>query len=104
MAYMVVIYKTPKDPEAFDRHYFEKHVPLAKGLPGLRKYEVSRGPIASPVGPSDAYMIATLHFDNMAAIQQAFASEIGRACSADRKELAPDTSSFQTFLFESREL
>ena len=44
MAHMVVIYQTPKDPEAFNRHYFEKHVPLAKQLPGLRKYQVSTGP------------------------------------------------------------
>ncbi|MGH6973834.1 MAG: EthD family reductase, partial [Stellaceae bacterium] len=39
MAHMVVIYKTPKDKAAFDRHYFGTHVPLAKKIPGLRKYE-----------------------------------------------------------------
>lgn len=104
MARMVVIYKKPGDTEAFDRHYFEKHVPLAKKLPGLRSYELSVGPILSPVGPTDAYMIAILHFDDMAAIQQAFASEAGQACAADRKELAPDTSTFQTYLFDTREV
>ena len=51
MARMVVIYRTPKNVEAFDRHYFEIHVPLAKRIPGLRKYEVSDGPIATPVEP-----------------------------------------------------
>jgi uncharacterized protein (TIGR02118 family) len=30
MARMVVIYRTPKNVGAFDRHYFETHVPLAK--------------------------------------------------------------------------
>src|SRR5258706_15087415 len=30
MARMVVIYKAPKDPVAFDKHYVEVHVPLAK--------------------------------------------------------------------------
>jgi uncharacterized protein (TIGR02118 family) len=34
MAQMLAIYNTPKDPEAFDRHYFETHVPLAKRFPG----------------------------------------------------------------------
>ena len=48
MARMLVIYRTPKNVEAFDRHYFEIHVPLAKKIPGLRKYEVSDGPIATP--------------------------------------------------------
>jgi uncharacterized protein (TIGR02118 family) len=104
MARMVVIYNTPMDPEAFNRHYFEKHVPLAKKLPGLRKYEVSVGPITSPAGNSDEFMVATLHFDDMAAIRRAFASEVGQACAADRRELAPDTSTFQTFLFDSEEV
>ncbi|PTK04380.1 EthD family reductase, partial [Mammaliicoccus sciuri] len=35
MAHMLVIYRTPKDPKAFDEHYFNVHVPLAKQLPGL---------------------------------------------------------------------
>lgn len=104
MARMVVVYRTPEDVEAFNRHYFETHVPLARKLPGLRKYEVSRGSIASPTGPSAAYMVATLHFDDMAALRKAFGSEEGQACAADRQRFAPDTSSFQTFLFESEDL
>ncbi len=43
MAQMIVIYKTPEDKEAFDKHYFDIHVPLAKKLPGLIKYQVSKG-------------------------------------------------------------
>jgi len=33
---MIVIYKTPKDVEVFNKHYFEVHIPLAKKLPGLK--------------------------------------------------------------------
>lgn len=29
MACMLVIYKTPQDPAAFDKRYFETHIPLA---------------------------------------------------------------------------
>jgi uncharacterized protein (TIGR02118 family) len=47
MAQMIVIYKTPKNPAAFDTHYFEVHVPLARQLPGLRRLETNRGPIIS---------------------------------------------------------
>ena len=35
MARMLVIYKTPQDTAAFDKHYFEVHIPLAKQLPGF---------------------------------------------------------------------
>ena len=104
MAQMVVIYPTPKDVEAFDRHYFDIHVPLAKRLPGLRKYEVSDGPIATPVGASNIHRIGTLYFDDLAAIEKAFASVEGKAAGADRRLFAPDDSGVQMFLFDNREV
>lgn len=102
MAQMVVIYRTPKDVEAFDRHYFDIHVPLAKKIPGLRLYEVSEGPIAMPVGGPNVHRIGTLHFDDLAAIKRAFASEEGQAAGADRRLFAPDDSGVQMFLFASK--
>ena len=83
MAKLIALYKKPADVEAFDRHYFEKHVPLAKKLPGLRRYEVNAGAIASPQGESAYHLIATLHFDSMAAVQAAFASPEGKAAAGD---------------------
>jgi uncharacterized protein (TIGR02118 family) len=83
MARLVVMYKTPEDAAAFDKYYFDKHVPLAKKIPGLGKYELSRGPVATPAGPSGYHLIATLHFGDMAAIQAAFASAEGQATVAD---------------------
>ena len=83
MARLVVLYKTPKDPAAFDAYYFKTHVPIAKKLPGLRRYEVSRGAVASPAGPSGLHLIATLHFDTLAAVGAAFASPEGKAAAAD---------------------
>ena len=44
MARMVVIYWTPKDVEAFDRHYFEIHVPLAKKDSGSQEIRGQRRP------------------------------------------------------------
>lgn len=101
MARMLVIYKTPQDPAAFDKHYFEIHVPLAKKLPGMRKYEVSRRPVTTLAG-GETYMVAILTFDSLEAIKAAFASETGKACAADRANFAPDPSQFQMFLFDDR--
>ncbi|MEH3052593.1 MAG: EthD family reductase [Patulibacter minatonensis] len=86
-ARMIVMYRPPADPAAFDRHYQKTHVPLAKQLPGLRSYEVARGPVTVAGGPF--HLVGTLEFDDLAAIQAAFASEIGQACAADRRLLAP---------------
>jgi uncharacterized protein (TIGR02118 family) len=102
-ARMVVVFRPPLDNDAFDRHYFDVHVPLAKKLPGLRRYEVSRGTIATLNAAADTYLIATLYFDDLESIHAAFASEIGQKCGADRKAMIDDVY-VQTFLFESEEL
>jgi len=99
MAKMLVVYKNPLNPEAFDRHYFEIHMPLAKKLPGLRRYEVSKGPIHALSAGDAPYMVATLHFDSVADIRSAFATEAGAACAADRRKFAPD-GSFTMLLFD----
>jgi uncharacterized protein (TIGR02118 family) len=100
MARMLVMYRPPKDPIAFERHYFQTHIPLAKSLPGLRKYEVSRGPLRGPSG-ADYYLVGTLHFDDLAAIDRAFASPEGNACAADRRIFAPDDADFLMLLFDN---
>jgi uncharacterized protein (TIGR02118 family) len=43
MAKVVVLYKNPKNTEAFDRHYSSVHIPLAKKIPGLKNYDIRRG-------------------------------------------------------------
>lgn len=102
MARLVVMYNTPRDAAAFDKHYFDRHVPLAKKIPGLRKYEINKGPVGTPVGPSNIHLIAILHFDDMAAIQKAFASAEGQAAAADVQTFA--TGGADMYLFENREV
>lgn len=61
MAKIFAIYQQPADPAAFDRYYFDTHVPLAKKIPGLRRYEVTRGDVmgmASAEGQSTAADLA----------------------------------------------
>jgi uncharacterized protein (TIGR02118 family) len=102
MARLLVMYGTPKDSTAFDKHYFDTHVPIAKKIPGLRKYEVSRGPVATPAGPSKFHLIATLHFDDVAAIGRAFASPEGQAAAADVQTFA--TGGADMFIFDNGEV
>ena len=88
MAQVVVTYKTPKDPAAFDKYYAETHIPLAKKMPGLRGFQISQGPVVSPAGSSGIHLIATLTFDNMAAVQAAFGSPEGKAAAGDLANFA----------------
>jgi len=102
MARLLVMYKTPRDAAVFDKHYADKHVGLAKKIPGLRKFETSKGPVATPAGPSGYHLVAILQFDDVAAIQKGFASAEGQAAVADAQTLA--TGGVDIFMFDSHEV
>ena len=104
MAKLVAIYKTPADIDAFEKHYFQIHIPLVKKMPGFKGYEVSKQPISVVAGPNDVFLIATVFFDDLESLQKAFASPEGRACAADRRVFAPDDTGVQIFVFETREV
>lgn len=90
-ARFVALYETPADPALFEQHYREVHIPLARRLPGLRRYTVGRDPAATGDG-RPYYMVAELDWDTMDELRAAFASPEGRACGADAahlRELAP---------------
>ena len=88
MAKLFAIYQQPADAAAFDNYYFNKHVPLAKTLPGLRSYEVTRGDVMGMAGKHSVYLVAILEFESMAAIGAAMASPQGQATAADLANFA----------------
>ena len=102
MAEIVVTYKTPKDAAAFDKYSAETHIPLAKKLPGLKKYQISKGDVVNPAAPSGVHLMAILTFDSMAAIQAAFASPEGQATAGDVPKFA--TGGADILLFDTREV
>jgi uncharacterized protein (TIGR02118 family) len=90
-ARFLVLYETPADPAAFDRHYREVHLPLARRLPGLRRYTVG-GEATGVRGGEPCHLVAELEWDTMEELRAAFASPEGRACAEDSarlQELAP---------------
>jgi uncharacterized protein (TIGR02118 family) len=101
MAKLVVMYHTPKDAAAFDKHYAEVHAPLAKKVPGLKKFELSQGPVVTPAGPSDFHLIVTLEFDDMAALQKGLSSPEGQAAAADVGTFA--SGGADLLIFDTRE-
>jgi uncharacterized protein (TIGR02118 family) len=79
MVRFIALYDQPEDAEAFDRHYREVHIPLAKKLPGLRRYTISRN--ARPSRGADAYyLVAELDWDDMDALERDFRSPEGEGC------------------------
>lgn len=88
MAKLFAIYQQPADAAVFDDYYFNKHVPLAKTIPGLRSYEVTHGDVMGMAGKHGVYLVSILEFDSMAAIGAAMASPQGQATAADLANFA----------------
>ena len=102
MAKLIALYKQPADAAAFDRYYHSTHIPLAKTVPGLRRYEISNGAVVAPQGGASLYLVAVLSFDSMDAIQQALASPQGVATAADLANFAQ--AGVELLLFDSKDV
>jgi uncharacterized protein (TIGR02118 family) len=100
MAQLLALYHQPADPAAFDRYYFETHVPIAKKVPGLRSYIVNNGTVNVIAGSPAPYLIAELGFDSMADLQSALASPEGQAAAGDLSNFAQ--AGVTLIVFETR--
>ena len=89
-ARFLALYETPADPETFDQHYRQVHIPLLRRLRGLRRYSVGRDLTALHGAPY--YLVTELEWDTMDDLRSAFATPEGQATAADAarlQELAP---------------
>jgi uncharacterized protein (TIGR02118 family) len=73
MVKLVAMFTKPDDPEAFDRAYFDVHLPLNAKTPGLRRTEVTRV-TGAPRGETPYYLVTEMYYDDEAAMRAAFAS------------------------------
>jgi uncharacterized protein (TIGR02118 family) len=101
MARLLVIYKVPKNSDAFDKHYRSVHIPLAKKIPGLKRYDISTG-VGSPAGASDVHLIATLHFESVEAIKAGLGSAEGQAAAGDLANFADGGADL--YIFETEDV
>jgi uncharacterized protein (TIGR02118 family) len=93
---------TPTDIEAFERHYREVHIPLAKKMAGLRRYTLSRN-VARVRGEEPYYRIAELDWDDLEALRRAFDSPEGRATGEDVERLSEWSPGVQSMIYELEE-
>ena len=97
MVRLLVLYNPPEDAVAFDKHYNEIHVPLAKQMPGLVRYTVSRNLAVN----AQYYLVAELDWEDMASAKSALRSPAGAESSADMAKFA--TTGAVSLLFEVAE-
>jgi uncharacterized protein (TIGR02118 family) len=79
---LIALYPPPADPQHFRRYYEERHVPLARTMPGLvaSRYSFS----LEGLGEASPYFcIWEGEFADKAAFEAAVASDIGQKTAAD---------------------
>jgi len=97
-ARILVLYKQPSDVSAFDKYYFETHVPLARKVPRLRSMKFNAGPTMAMAGRAP-HLIAELEFDSMADLRAAMESPEGLTTAADLRNFAEDPT---VLIYETR--
>jgi uncharacterized protein (TIGR02118 family) len=100
MAKVIVLFGKPKDPELFDKEYWNDHVPMVKKMPGVRKYTVNKI-VSAPRGEPAYYQVVELEFDNMDSLKKALDSPAGR--EAGRHSLKIATGGISFMYAESKE-
>lgn len=85
---LTVLYGHPDDPEAFDRYYTEKHVPLAKRMKGLTGWTIGHCEAAEEGETPPYYMIVGLYAESREALEAILASPEGEATVADVSNFA----------------
>ncbi len=102
MARVLVLYKTPKNAEAFDKYYASVHIPLVKKIPGLKKYDISTAPLRTPAGESNVHLAATLYFDSLDALKAGMGSAEGKTAGADLANFADGGADL--YIFDTKEV
>ena len=81
----VALYRMPDDPAAFDRSYFETHVPIVDETPGLVRTEIAKV-TRMVVGEPAYYLMAELYFDSVESMKAAFKTDPWRKSGENLQE------------------
>lgn len=92
-AKLLVLYTQPDDPDAFNKHYLDNHMPLAHAIPGQSK-TAETGLIVSEADGGDPlwYRVTELFFPDRAALDAGLASKEAQAAVEDFSKIAPKGS------------
>jgi uncharacterized protein (TIGR02118 family) len=83
MVRLQVMYGHPKDPAAFDRYYYEVHLPIAKRIKGFTRWTVGKVSGTPDGKPAPYYYFADLFAESRAAMEKILASPEGQAAVKD---------------------
>ncbi len=89
MATLLVLFRTPQDPDQFERHYVQVHLPLVRKMPGLRSLRVDRTVGGDPA-LREYHLVTRLEFQSREEMRTALRSPEGIAAGNDLNQFAVD--------------
>ncbi len=95
MIQLIAMFKQPSDTAAFDKAYWETHIPLAKKIPGLISCQVSKF-WPGKDGPAKYYQIAVLSFADKDSFKAAMKSPENAEAGANLMGFAKELLEFYT--------
>src|SRR5438132_93732 len=101
-ARFIVLWSKPRDVEAFERHYFDVHIPLANRMPLLKSYTVSSG-IQLVRGEEPYHLVGELQWESLADLRRDFQSPEGQATARDVEILSKWSPGVRSMIYESNE-
>jgi uncharacterized protein (TIGR02118 family) len=69
---LIALYKEPEDPAAFDKAYFDTHIPLLKKVPNLQETIVTR--FTRTLSGEGFYLMAEMYFEDKESLKAAMKS------------------------------
>ena len=93
MYQLIALFRPPADPSAFERAYWETHVPLAKKIPGVLSLDVSKI-IPGRDGTSKYYQVAVLNFADKDSFKAAMKSDENAKAGENLMTFARDLVEF----------
>jgi uncharacterized protein (TIGR02118 family) len=96
-----VLYGHPTDPAAFDRYYYEKHIPTASKMKGLSGWTIGKCESTAAGEKPAFYLIVALYGESRQSLEATLASPEGQVAVAD---LANFATGGATFIFDNEEV
>lgn len=84
---LIVLYRPPVDPAAFERHYRAVHVPLVHAMPHLLAFETSTAPVDTQ-NSDPVHFVVRLRYASHDDLGASMGSPEGEAALADLANFA----------------
>ena len=83
MLKVTVLYGQPTCPDDFEKYYEEIHAPIASGMKGVMRFELTKFTAGPDGGRPAFYRMAELYFTSQDQMQKAMSSPEGQATVSD---------------------